>query len=137
MMDVFLMKLNCIQPSQLWISAEKLSWVQAHFAPIEVDALPPIPVKQLDHEVIFTDGHTRAYAAYRTGLSEINVYWDEDDLDWEAYEICVAWCKEEGIHTIADLEGRVVSAEEYELLWYRRCNVMHQELEAKWSRGEA
>lgn len=136
MVDVFLMNLSCIQPSQLWISAEKLSRVQEHFVLIDVDALPPIPVKQLGCEVIFTDGHTRALAAHLAGLSEVSVYWDEDDLDWEAYEICVGWCKEVGIHTITDLEGRVLSTEEYEVLWHRRCDVMHQALEIKRSRGE-
>ena len=129
--DVFLMKLSHIQPSQLWISSEKLAGVQENLAPIEADTLPPIPVKQLGSEVICTDGHTRALAAYLHGLAEIRVYWDEDELDWEAYAICVRWCKEEGIHSVADLKNRVVGAEEYELLWLRRCAAMQQELAAK------
>ena len=65
------------------------------------------------------------------GLSEIRVFWDKDELDWEAYEICVEWCKEAGIYAITDLKDRVVNAEKYELLWHRRCDIMHKELEAK------
>ena len=131
MTDTFVMKLEEIQPSQLFISSEKLSQVIRGSVPLTIEALRPIPVKKLGNETIFTDGHTRAFAAYLSGLREIRVFWDEDEMDWEAYEICVEWCKEAGIHTIADLKDRVVSEEEYELLWHRRCDVMHKELEAK------
>ena len=131
MTDTFVMKLEEIQPSQLFISSGKLSQVMKESAPLTIETLRPIPVKKLRNEIIFTDGHTRAFAAYLSGLREIRVFWDEDEMDWEAYEICVEWCKEAGIHTIADLKDRVVSEEEYELLWHRRCDVMHKELEAK------
>jgi len=125
------MKLMDIQPSQLFISSEKLSRVREQFDPLKPKRLQAIPVKKLRDHVIMTDGHTRAFAAYEAGLSEVRVFWDEDELDWEAYEICVQWCEEAGIHTIADLQGRVVSAEEYELLWVKRCQAMHQCLERK------
>jgi hypothetical protein len=59
------------------------------------------------------------------------VYWEEDELDWNAYEICVQWCEKEGVRTIADLKNRVVSPKEYEALWVNRCKKMQQELEAK------
>jgi len=42
-------------------------------------------------------------------------------LDWDAYKICVEWCKMERIQTIADLKNRVVPRNEYEKLWYERC----------------
>jgi NAD-dependent dihydropyrimidine dehydrogenase PreA subunit len=88
-------------------------------------------VKKLGDQIIFTDGHTRAFAAFLCGLSEVRVFWDEDELDWEAYEICVEWCKEEGIHTIADLKNRVVTQREYEKLWLKRCEKMQQDLEKR------
>lgn len=131
MTDIFLMKLEKIQPSQLFVNSEKLSQVMEEFNPPGIETLRPIPVKELGDDIILTDGHTRAFAAYLSGASEIRVFWDEDDMDWEAYEICVEWCKEAGIHTIADLEDRVVGDEEYEALWHGRCDVMHRELEAK------
>jgi hypothetical protein len=129
MTHTFLMKLESIQPSQLFISSEKLSTVREVFAPLGTDTLEPIPVKQLGNQVIFTDGHTRAFAAYEVGLSQLPVCWDEDDLDWQAYRICVHWCEEEGIRTIADLRDRVVGADEYRQLWLERCRRMHEWLE--------
>ena len=101
------------------------------FTPIKMETLKPIPIKKLGSEIIYTDGHTRAFAAYLHGLSSIRVFWDEDELDWEAYEICVNWCKEAGIYTIADLKHRVVNVDEYELLWDKKCDIMHQELANK------
>ncbi len=58
------------------------------------------------------------------GLQEIRIFWDEDDLDWEAYEICVNWYKRENIHKIADLRDRVVNGKDYNLLWHKRCDII-------------
>lgn len=131
MTNIFLMKLGEIQPSQLFISSEKLSQVMKSFDHLRPESLEPLPVKKLGNQVIFTDGHTRAFAAFLCGFSEIRVFWDEDELDWEAYEICMECCKEDGIHTIADLKDRVVAPREYEVLWHKRCEEMQQDLEAR------
>lgn len=131
MCQIIIMKLDAIQPSQLYINSEKLSQVMEEFTPIKMETLKPIPIKKLGNEIIYTDGHTRAFAAYLHGLSSIRVFWDEDELDWEAYEICVNWCKEAGIYTIDDLKNRLVNADEYELLWDKKCDIMHQELANK------
>ena len=128
MSKTFMMKLDRIQPSQLYISSEKLSKVMKNFNP---NSIEPIPVKKLGDDIIFVDGHTRAFAAYLHGLKEIPVYWEYEELDWEAYKICVEWCKKEGIYTIADLENRVIPHREYEILWYRRCEEMQRNLEVK------
>jgi len=83
--------------------------------------LEPIPVKKLGSDVIFTDGHTRAFAAFLRRALELKVIWEEDEwdtgeLDREAYEICVQWCKVEGIFTIAGLKDRVIVPEDYRVL---------------------
>lgn len=124
------MQLSEIQLSQLYISSDKLSSVMDGF-PYEPSLVEPIPIKKLKGEIIFVDGHTRAFAAFQCGFSKVPVYWEDEELDWDAYEICVAWCREEGIHTIADLENRVIPHQEYEILWYERCAKMQKELEAK------
>ncbi|MFP3898701.1 MAG: hypothetical protein ACLFVD_05260 [Dehalococcoidia bacterium] len=129
MSETFMMKLDRMQPSQLFISSAKLAQVMRDFGPLRPDSLAPIPVKELGGKVIMTDGHTRALAALLAGLTEIRVVWDEDDLDWEEYDICVHWCEEEGIHTIADLKDRIVSPVDYQRLWRDRCQAMHEELE--------
>jgi len=120
-----------IQPSQLYISSEKLSAVTSWLDPAQPASIPPVPIKRLGDDIIYTDGHTRAFAAHRCGLTEIPVVWDTDELDWEAYAICVAWCKEEGIHSVADLDGRVVGPEEYEVVWRGRCQAMNEALAAR------
>ncbi|MFX0062020.1 MAG: hypothetical protein ACFFC7_07515 [Candidatus Hermodarchaeota archaeon] len=134
MNNVFRMKLSEIQPSQLFISATKLARVLADYEPIAVETLPPVPIQRLGAYIIYTDGHTRALAAYLRGLKEINVYWDrdwdsEEELDSEAYEICLHWCLEADIQTIADLKGRIVDDEEYQVVWLQRCQHMQEKLE--------
>ena len=128
MTKFFEMKLEDIQPSQLFINVEKLNQVMKDFEPLSLETLPPIPVKELGKHVIFTDGHTRALAAHLRGLEKVRVFWDEDELDWEAYEMCVEWCQEARILTIADLKDRVVAPEAYDVLWLERCEEMQHEL---------
>lgn len=128
---IFLKRLDEIQPSQLFISSEKLSQVMERFNPPVPESIEPVPIKELDGQVIFTDGHTRALAAYQIGLTEVRVIWEEDDLDWEEYSICVGWCKTEGITTIAHLKDRIVPQAEYEAVWYKRCEEMQKALEEK------
>ena len=126
----FMMKLDEIQPSQLFINSEKLSLVMKTFD-VNPRSIEPIPVKKIGEQIVFVDGHTRAFAAFLKGTSEVKVYWEEDELDWDAYEVCVDWCKKEGINTIADLKERVIPSKEYQVLWLDRCEKMQRELEAK------
>jgi len=128
MAKTFMMKLNEIQPSQLYISSEKLREVMKTFDSDKPESMESIPIKRLGNEIVFVDGHTRAFAAFLHSFSEVPVYWEDEELDWDAYEICVGWCKKDGIHTIADLKNRVMSQKDYEILWYRRCEKMQQDL---------
>ena len=128
---IFLKPLSELQPSQLYISMEKLKNVQSSLDFSEATNIPPIPIKHLEHDLVMTDGHTRAFAAHLAGFDKVAVCWDEDVLDWDAYRICVQWCKEEGVHTPSDYHDRVVSADQYRLLWLDRCQRMQDELAEK------
>ena len=130
MIKTFLMELAEIQPSQLYISSKKLEDILKNFVS-KPSLMEPIPVKKLGGRIIFIDGHTRAFAALLHRFPKVPVYWEDEDLDWEAYEICVDWCLVEGIHTIADLKNRVISHEEYKKLWHDRCAGMQKKLKAK------
>lgn len=130
MEKVLKMKLSEMQPSQLYISREKLACVMKMFRKSN-SSLGPIPIKKLGNEIVIVDGHTRAFAAFLHNLKEVDVYWEEETLDWDAYKICVEWCKNEGIHTIADLKDRVIPQKDYETLWLERCAEMQKELSRK------
>ena len=127
----FQMKLNSIQPSQLYISSKKLDSIMKRLERGKPVFVEPIPVRKLGNQVVFVDGHTRAFAAFLQGLAEVQVCWEDEALDWEEYEICVEWCKKEGIHTISDLKNRVVSQEDYRVLWLDRCKKMQHDIETK------
>lgn len=125
-MEKFLYNLNSIQPSQLYISKEKLNTVLQWFDPHR-DDYDPLPVKELHGTLVFTDGHTRAFALANAGVTHCNVYKDPDDLDWHLYEHCVEWCRNEGIYSVYDLAARVIDAPQYQILWHDRCTALHRE----------
>ncbi len=127
-MDIFHISLSDIQPSQLYLCREKLIKIQSQFSKKSTAGFEPIPVKKLDSKIIFTDGHTRAFTAYLNGAYQVPVIWDVDELDWEAYRICVKWCESEGVLTIADFRDRIISESEYDELWINRCREMHEDL---------
>ena len=123
--------LSDLQPSQLYINREKLEELQSNINFIQPENIPSIPIKRLDGEWVMTDGHTRAYAAFLAGLELVPTEQDEDELDWEAYRICVDWCKNAGITQISGLEGRVIDPDTYDQVWLARCKRMQDRLKAK------
>lgn len=123
------MEISNIQPSQLYISKQKLAKVKEKFNLEDISTLDIIPIKKIRKNIFYTDGHTRAFAAYQEGLTKIPIIWEDEELDWEMYEICIKWCKDASIFSIADLTNRVVDQKEYEILWYKRCDDLHKKLE--------
>jgi hypothetical protein len=116
--------LSDIQPSQLYLNSEKLVKVLNTFAPNSI----ALPVIELNGEFVFTDGHTRAFAEHLNGTIEIEVYTDKEDINLESYQICVDWCKKEGITSISHLKKRIVSPADYKILWLEKCKLMHTQL---------
>ena len=109
-----------LQPSQLYISEYKLEqvskWIQT-----DKHNYDPIPIKKYNDFLVLTDGHTRAVALLLSGVKELKVYWDEEDLDDDLYCECIKWCKEENINTVKDLSNRIINAQNYEKKWINRC----------------
>ncbi len=129
--EEFEMEIMAIQPSQLYISKTKLENLADMFADKGIEGYEPVPVKELNGRIIFTDGHTRAFKLYQMGLKKIRCFWDQDELDWQAYQVCVDWCIEKGIRDISHLEQRILDDEDYEKLWHERCRRMQAELAIK------
>ncbi len=119
----FRIDLSNVQPSQLYICREKLVTVQREFD--AAGSVDPVPVKELDGRRILTDGHTRALATHLRGEEEVDVYWEDEPLDWNAYRVCVEWCLRENIHSVRDLADRIIPWAQYEHVWIERCRRMY------------
>ena len=129
--EVFRLRLADIQPSQLYISNAKFASVMKYFETSIESQLEPIPVRDFDGQLVSTDGHTRGVAWYRNGHEEVDVVWEDLEMDWEVYQICIDWCKEAGINSIVDLNDRFLEHSEYEILWLERCRIMQEDLESQ------
>lgn len=122
--------LKDIQPSQFWISEGKLDEIMKWFNPSDLSNFEPIPIKLLDGIPMMTDGHTRAVAAIRAGLTRVPLMWEPDEWDWDMYRACVKECRDRGVTSPYDLTGRVVSIEDYNVLWNDWCDGMQAQIEA-------
>lgn len=123
-----MMDIDRIRPSQLYISREKLARVERHLARVGVEEVGPLPIKRIGTELFFTDGHTRGLALMRKGVNRVKVSWETEELDWQAYLICLGWCRDVGVLRISDLEDRVITSAEYNKLWYERYNQLKERL---------
>lgn len=132
----FLLPVQALQPSQLYISEGKLALCGEWFDG-EAAHMDAIPVKRLLGRILMTDGHTRAVMAHLAGCASVPCAWDEDELDMAAYAADVALCRAEGVTGIAALAARIVSAKDYEVLWRKRCmDLMNERLYAYLRQGE-
>jgi len=128
-MESFSVRVADIQPSQLYICEEKLKAVLK--AMNAGEALEPVAIKELDGQLIYSDGHTRALAALLHGETSIQACWEDESLDWDEYRSCVDWCMEAGIRTVSDLRERVIPAADYATKWIGRCQGMHKDLASR------
>jgi len=129
MEEFFYMSLDDLFPSQLYLNEDKIQSVKAQIDPFILEKIPPISIKKFGSRVVFLDGHTRAFLAYCHGLTHVPVYWETEEYDWQAYDVCINWCIEEQIFHIKDLESRIVDNEAYSRLWIGRCEALQEGLE--------
>ena len=114
--------------SQLYISQKKYTSVMEWFDPQCLDRFQPVSVHDFGNGVYtLTDGHTRALAAYKSGVSAIPAVYDHDDivtndLGQQLYRTDIEWCGRFGLSHIKDLESRIVDQRTYEKLWIERCD---------------
>lgn len=110
-----------LQPSQLYISYEKLRSINYTFSCGGTTIIEAPSVTQIDGKWVITEGHTRCLALYLKGLKQIKVQQECNTLDIEMYRICLDWCTEANITDISDLKQRVISHREFEIKWIQRC----------------
>lgn len=117
--------------SQIYLNQRKINDIEQWLEPKNVGIYEPLPVFDFgNNRLTLTDGHTRAYVAYTYGIKEVYVKIDYDDivtceLGQKQYKIDIEWCSRFSINTVADLSTRIVSNEQYQRLWIRRCERMH------------
>lgn len=115
-----------LHPTQLYLSSEKLAAVTGWFD-FDAPAYDPLPAFEHDGEWYLSDGHTRAFAAWLAGETEIRVERDtevREEYDFEVYLTCIEWCADAGVETIPDLRGRIVDPVTYEEEWVERCRAV-------------
>lgn len=114
--------------SQIYLNEDKLARIQQWFNPKDMTGFQPLPVHDFgDGRLTLTDGHSRAFVAYKAGLSEVPVIYDTDDIVTSPtgqmlYKNDIIWCERFQLKNICDLENRIVSNEEYKILWIHRCD---------------
>ena len=125
-MDIKTLRINDLQPSQFYISIEKINNIRKWFNPQDLSNFEPIPIKELDGQVVITDGHTRLVVALLFGLDSVPLVWDEDELNWDMYRECVRECKKLGITSPSNLLTRIISKDEYDIKWNKWCDEMQK-----------
>lgn len=143
MAEPFAVPIDDPQPSQLYLCDEKLLAVLEWFD-ADDSGYDPIPVAEIDGELVMLDGHHRAFVALLAGADErervrdtsereeaerrpassaddLNVV-RASDLDRTPYRTCVGWCVDAGVESVCDLAGRVLDRASYEEQWIERCH---------------
>ena len=128
MLDLTKVKLKNLQPSQFYISEEKLNNIQQWFSADDLSNFRPIPVKVIDESIVILDGHTRCVAAILAGLDRLPLEFDSDELDWDMYKYCVNECQIQNIMSPYDLLSRIISKEDYNLKWNDWCDNVQAEI---------
>lgn len=114
--------------SQIYLSRDKIKGVEGWLTPQRAEQLEPLPVHAFGNGVYtLTDGHTRAYVAYKNGCRSLPVVYDNDEivagkLGKSLYLADIEWCERFHLRDIRDLESRILSSEDYQRLWIRRCD---------------
>lgn len=114
--------------SQIYLNKDKIQAIEKWFNPDDMSIFEPLPVRDFgDGRYTLTDGHSRAYVAYKNGLTQIPIVYDDDDMvagkiGQTLYQADIEWCKRFHIENIRQLENRILTSEEYLRLWIGRCN---------------
>ncbi len=126
MLDIESLCISDIQPSQFYLSQKKVAALLEWFDKDDLTHFEPVPICALNGEIIFTDGHTRAWVASQLGLTKIPLRWDESIDDPTFYEIRVVAAQDRGIKSIRDLTPYVVDEHTYETAWNDWCHVAEE-----------
>ncbi len=120
-----LMQLGC---SQIYLNEKKIKAIEQWFCLDNMDIFVPLPVHDYGNgKYTLTDGHSRAYVAYKNGVAEVPIIYDLDEivageLGQKLYRTDIEWCNRFSIYNISHLEQRILTDDDYQRLWVERCN---------------
>ena len=127
--------------SQIYLSADKITRVRRWFRSDDLSVFEPLPVHDFGNgRLTLTDGHSRAFVAYKTGVTHVPVVYDADDMIISelGQHLCrhdIVWCDRFELRDVRDLESRILSSGDYQRLWLDRCekayNLLSQTNEAR------
>lgn len=127
-MRKFFLDLYQIRPSQLYLDQSKIDRLEGQFDPMNIRNNMPLPVKKIGGEVFFTNGHARAYLYDKNKISMIPVYWDENVIDTDLYQVYLKWCREQQVVFIHDLGDRILPHDQFVEKWINRCKALENKL---------
>ena len=114
--------------SQIYLNQRKIETIEKWFNPEDLSNFTPLTVHDYGNgRYTLTDGHSRAYVAYKHGLKEVPIIYDNDDIvagetGLMLYQADITWCSRFRIENISHLENRILSHENYLQLWMERCD---------------
>ena len=127
-MDINIDKLHF---SQIYLSIEKIQNIEKWFDK-SLRNFNPVSVRDFlnDGNLVVTDGHTRTFVAWKNGIKDIPVIYDDSEIvkcqiGHEQYINDILWCERLNIKHISDLENRILSREMYIELWQNRCEKLY------------
>lgn len=114
--------------SQIYLNENKIKAIEKWFNPEDMSTFDPLPVHNYGNgKYTLTDGHSRTYVAYKCGLTQVPIIYDNDDMvagemGQKLYNADIEWCCRFGIMNISHLDSRILTDEVYRRLWIGRCN---------------
>ena len=123
-----LINIDSLGLSQIYLSSSKIASITEWFDPQCIDNFQPLRVHDFGNNTYtITDGHTRAYIAYKNGVSALPVCYDNDDMivgqvGQMQYRADLDWCKRFKLFHVKRLENRILSKSAYQKLWIERCD---------------
>ena len=114
--------------SQIYLNEDKIKAIEKWFNPDNMDIFEPLTVHDYGNgKYTLTDGHSRAYVAYKNGLTVIPIIYDNDEIvageiGQKLYRTDIEWCNRFSIYNISHLKYRIISNKDYQRLWIERCD---------------
>lgn len=126
--NAFEVDLNDLGLSQIYLNRDKIDAIKDWFRVTEIDGYEPLPVYDFgDGKLTLTDGHSRAFVAYKFGIRKVRVQYDHDEIvtgiiGQKLYRQALIWCRRFSVDSIGKLEDRIISSEDYAFYWIERCS---------------